>query len=177
VGTRTGDDGSEAGVVLHYDGHDWHGVPVPDGAGPTSHVNLSSVAEASPTDVWAVGRSCAKPLGMGGCRPLALRLADGAWRTVPSAGLVTELTEVVPRSPTDVFITGYTHTGIPHSERDQVEHWDGKALTPESTTGGATRDGEPASALSAAALNPATGVVWAVGWTENSATTHVLRRS
>ncbi|MDQ1656350.1 MAG: hypothetical protein QOD41_1433 [Cryptosporangiaceae bacterium] len=179
VGERTGKNSDGVGVVLHYDGQSWENVPVPDGAGPGQSVTLDSVAEASPVDVWAVGSRCTTlAVAPPSCSPVALRLAGGVWRPVASPGFATELTEVVPRTTKDVVIVGYSGLALlPGSEHDLVQHWDGAALTPEPTIGGVTTQGELSSALSVAALTPATGDIWAAGWTANSPLSHVLHRS
>jgi hypothetical protein len=172
VGSQTRLDGSQVALVLHWDGVEWREgiVPVP-ARGESEH--LSSVAALPAGDVWAAGRTCIGPLPA--CRPLALRLTGGVWQRVPTAGGGTELTEVVPRSATDVWVTGYGSVDT-DGESDYAEHWDGTRFTADADV--PSINGEPASALQAAAATPDTGQLWAVGWQVDPehGRTHAMRR-
>ncbi len=80
------------------------------------------------------------------------------------------LTEVVPFSRTDVWVVGENAAGA--TTPNHIEHWDGKQFTVDEP-GSSARLGTPgipnnrpvsALALSAAACDPASGALWAVGW-------------
>ena len=175
VGTATGLNGKRAALVLHWDGAGWQVVPVPDGGAAGEAESLASVSAPAADDVWAAGKICAGTF----CRPLALHLTGGTWSVVPTGGGASELTEVVPLGPDDVWVIGYTTLGST-GETDHAEHWDGHVFTPEGPPppnpgDPATTDAEPASALEGATAVPGGGV-WAVGWSRDAVfgTSHVV---
>ncbi|PRY18931.1 hypothetical protein [Pseudosporangium ferrugineum] len=174
VGTRTGADGAQDSLVLHWDGTSWRRVTVPDTGGPGESQNLQAVAALTAGDVWAVGETCVEE----DCRPLALHLTGQEWTAVPTAGGGSELTAVLPLAADDVWIVGYggDHPSI---EFDYAEHWDGRKFTTdviEEPPAGIV--GEPASALEGATIVPGTGTIWAVGWAEDpiEGVTHAIHR-
>jgi hypothetical protein len=172
VGSQPRGDRRSA-LVLHWDGALWTEVTVPD-AGPLG-VTLTGVAASSPADVWAVGAQC-EPVQPPSCEPRVLRYVAGAWMVIQTA-LPATLTEVVPFGPDDVWIFGEATSPI--GTLDHVEHWNGRRFEPESTMPGGTGNNQPASALSLAAADgdPATGLLWAVGWVRDGArTTHAIYR-
>jgi hypothetical protein len=161
AGTRPDAAGVATAVVLHWDGASWSQVSVPAPSGTT----LDSVAALSVTEVWAGGTTCKST-----CVPLVLHRTGSGWRAEATAG-GAEVTEVVPFSPTDVWALGFARTAT-GAEIDHIEHWDGQKFAVDPTTGldpapSADPQGEIASAtpLAGAAGDPATGALWAVGWT------------
>jgi len=180
VGTQIRQNDKQASLVLHWDGVSWTQVTVPDALGASGSEVLESVAAATSTEVWAVGSTCDKT-SLVPCAPLVLHLSRGAWRVVPTAAGTGALTEVVPFSPTDVWVIGYASTQA-LSDSDHAEHWDGQRFTIDPTVPGAappmSSNGKPASALAAAAGDKASGVLWALGWFQDSAgrVPHVIYR-
>jgi hypothetical protein len=167
VGTQVDAVGSSSGLVLHFDGTAWSPVPVPTPAGTT----LEAVAVAGPGDVWAAGKTCGVA-----CAASVWHLSAAGWQQVPTAG-GSEVTALVAFAPDHVWTLG--HQRLPNNARaDHVEHWDGEQLTAEDTglppvTPSAGTQGELASAtpIFAAAGDPASGELWAVGWSDPPAVT------
>jgi hypothetical protein len=171
VGSLQNATGRQEGLVLHWDGANWSRQTVPP-AGAVDET-LQSVAATGPGEVWAAGSTCA-PTGATVCAPRVLHFTRDAWHAVPTA-LAATANEVVPFSPTDVWIFGQTTT-----QQDHIEHWDGVRFTTDGSVPPATGNGQPASAvaLAAAAGDRTTGALWAVGWTGAGAhrNPHVIYR-
>jgi hypothetical protein len=161
VGIRPGDGGSQSGFVLHWDGVAWTEVTpaLPD------DVSLVSVAAVTSNDVWVAGSTCRDDIPAN-CVSLVLHLSGGAWQLVPTAVAAARLTDVVALGPTNVWVVGEATTptgeGIEHAE-----HWDGQQFATDASAVVSPR-GELGTALvlAAAAGDPASGALWAVGWTD-----------
>jgi hypothetical protein len=150
--------------LLRWGGAGWSATPVPDlpasGEGPTVH----AVANAGPSDVWAVGSNQT----MRGGIPLALRWDGSGWGAsdVPPTGEPeSHLFGVGAISPADVWaVGGWARPGELRGG-GLAAHWDGSAWRtlvlpvqdhPASETGG------PYDTLNAVAGTSPTDV-WAVG--------------
>ena len=170
VGQQTR-DGRVAALVMHWNGSAWANVSVPD-PGPVSE-SLNDIAAASPTDIWAAGALCS-PI----CKSLVLHLSGGTWRTEATAPEAT-LTSVIAFSPSDVWVFG--QSTLTAAALDHVEHWDGRAFTVDlSVPQAMPAPGHPASAiaLNAAAGDPQSRTMWAVGWIQGTQkAAHALYRS
>jgi hypothetical protein len=155
VGSLENATGRREALVLHWDGVRWSRQAVPT-AGAVDET-LQSVAGSGTGEVWTTGSTCSAHT----CAPRVLRLSRGTWQAVPTAPAATA-NEVVPFSPTDVWIFGETTT-----HQNHIEHWDGVRFTADGSAPPATGNGQPASAvaLAAAAGDRTTGALWAVGWT------------
>jgi hypothetical protein len=167
AGTATDASGATTAAVLHFDGVSWTRVDVPAPFGSS----LTSIAATSAGDVWAGGSTCIEVI----CLPLVLHRTGTGWRAeATAAGAV--VTEVVALSPANVWTVGFRRgsTGV---RNGHVEHWNGKSFQTDNSvlipTGGADPQGEIASAipLAGAAGDPASGAVWAVGWSNGPART------
>lgn len=128
------------GLIEHWDGQRWTTTFVP--------YILYSVANTSPTDVWASGIRFFKGGGA------VIRLVNGRWVEVPTPptpkdGLLIGLAVV---SPKDIWAAGLTtKTSTP-----LIEHWNGASWSLADT--GSLPAGSVLKAISAEG-----GVVWAVG--------------
>jgi hypothetical protein len=163
VGWQLRDNGRQASLVAHWDGVQWSDVTVPGNAGMSQ--TLSSVAATDATDVWVAGSSCL-PTGPPRCSPLILRLTEVGWETMPAATGTGQLSEVVAFTPKDVWVMGQGQSLL-GANVEHVEHWDGVQFTVDAsavvTPGGQLGT---ALALAAAAGDPVSGVLWAVGWVD-----------
>lgn len=164
AGTATDESGGTTAAVLHFDGVSWTHVDIPAPFGSS----LTSVAADSANDVWAGGTTCIEIA----CVPLVLHRTGTGWRAEATAA-GAEVTEVVALSPANVWTVGFTRstTGL---RNGHVEHWNGKTFQTDNSvlvTGGTGTPGEIASAipLAGAAGDPASGAVWAVGWSNGPA--------
>jgi hypothetical protein len=160
AGRETAVGGRQLPLILHWDGRTWTRAILPADTGHDQ--DRLSIAATSGKDVWAAGSSCASVVPAT-CTPLVLHLT-GAWQTVPASGAAI-LTEVVPFSPTDVWVVGENAPAA--TNPNHVEHWDGRQFTVDITTPAPrTTNSKPVSALAlaAAAGDPASGALWAVGW-------------
>lgn len=182
VGSKLRLDGEQGSLVLHYDGRQWQEVTVPRVGSPGERETLLAVAAYAPGDVWAVGTICQFPDLLESCRALALHLTAGGWAEVPTSGIGTELTAVIPHGPDDVWIIGYV-SDQEANEFDMAEHWDGTRFSrdpelPLPAPGAGILDGEPGSALEAATGVPGTKGIWAAGWYRASVrgTSHIIHR-
>jgi hypothetical protein len=172
VGSLQNASGHREALVLHWNGADWSRLSVP--AAGNVDETLQSVAALGTGEVWAAGSTCTV-IGPPACSPRVLHFTRNTWQAVLTASAATT-TEVVPFTPADVWIFGQTTT-----QQDHIEHWDGTRFTSDGGVPPATGNGQPASAvaLAAAAGDPATGALWAVGWTGASPhrTPHVIYRT
>jgi hypothetical protein len=170
VGTENppGDPYSSRGLVLHFDGRKW------SSAGPSTPIGttLNAVAVAGPGDVWAVGQTCGDE-----CTAAVWHLTGCQWRPVPVHG-GTDLLSVVARSPKNVWVLGYQELDG-DKKADHVERWNGSTFTAEET-GLPPTSGPPfdhrnelgsATPIWAADADPASGQLWAVGWSNPPLTT------
>jgi hypothetical protein len=165
VGTQAdvnGPSGAGQGLVLHFDGAAWSPVKLPTPAGTT----LDAVAVAGPGDVWAAGKTCSLT-----CTAAVWHLTASGWQPVPTVG-GTETNALVVFAPDNVWALGYQLL-LNNAKGDHVEHWDGKKFTAEDTglppiPSSASNQGELGSAtpIFAAAGDPASGELWAVGWSD-----------
>jgi alpha-tubulin suppressor-like RCC1 family protein len=109
------DTGHIVPLLAHYNGTTWTAVSPPRLQGD---VQMSAVADASPTDVWAVGADVFPPLSHPGALAVALHYNGRAWKAVkvPAIGDKWEdnlPTAVTIAAPDDVWIaenTVNTHT-------------------------------------------------------------------
>jgi hypothetical protein len=164
AGTATNQSGGTTAAVLHFDGVSWTHVDVPAPLGSS----LTSVAADSADDVWAGGTTCVETV----CVPLVLHRTGTGWRA-EAAAAGAEVTEVVALSPANVWTVGFTR-GTTGLRNGHIEHWNGKTFQTDNSvlvTGGTGTQGEIASAipLAGAAGDPASGAVWAVGWSNGPA--------
>jgi hypothetical protein len=163
--------GRDAALVLHWNGSAWAEVTVPD-PGPVSE-SLNDVAAASPTDIWTAGTLCS-PI----CKSLVLHRSGGTWRTEATAPEAT-LTSVIAFSPSDVWVFG--QSSLTAQMLDHVEHWNGQVFSVDLTVPQAMPEpSHPASAvaLNAAAADPQSRTMWAVGWIQGTQkTAHALFHS
>jgi hypothetical protein len=162
VGIRVLAGSARSAFALHWDGTAWTEVGLPAVSGNTS---LDSVAATGPSNVWAAGSACTSE-STTSCAPLVLRLSGGVWQRIPAAVTTARLTEVVPFGPDDVWVIGEgttpTGSAIEHAER-----WDGQQFTVDGSVV-VSPQGQlgTALALAAAAGDPASGALWAVGWVD-----------
>jgi hypothetical protein len=158
----TGPSGSSQGLMLHFDGVEWSAVKLSTPAGTT----LDAVAVAGPGDVWAAGKTCILA-----CTAVVWHLTTAGWQPVPTVG-GSEVNALVAVAPGTVWTLGYQL--LPNNAKgDHVEHWDGKQFTAEDTglppiPSTVSNQGELGSAtpIFAAAGDPASGELWAVGWSD-----------
>jgi len=176
VGTRPGVPVSRftRGLVMHFDGTAWSTVDLPTALG----TSFNAVAVAGPGDVWAVGDVC-----LAGCHGTIWHLSGGVWAEVPASSS-TNLLTVVAEAPGNVWVLGYQELDG-DKKADHVEHWDGHRFTAEDT-GLPPTPGPPidprnelgsATPIWAADDDPASGQLWAVGWSNPpSITPRVIHR-
>jgi len=166
---------SGQGLVLHFDGHRWSPDSPPTPIGTT----LNAIAVAGPGDVWVAGQSCLEE----DCKATVWHRTACGWQLVPLDG-GTNLLTVVARSPGNVWVLGYQELDG-DKKADHVEHWDGHRFTAEDT-GLPPTPGPPidprnelgsATPIWAADDDPASGQLWAVGWSNPpSITPRVIHR-
>ncbi|GAA2531829.1 hypothetical protein [Winogradskya humida] len=181
VGTQSRIGGKQDTIVLHYDGIRWQEITTPIVNPVGESATLLAVAAISGKDVWAAGKSCLT-LADDSCHAVVLHLTPTGWTIVPTTGLATELTAVLPLAPGDVWIIGYASSKA-ENEYDLAEHWDGTSFTrdpqlPLPAPDYTILDGEPGSALEAATIVPGTGAIWAAGWYRSplKGTSHIIHR-
>jgi hypothetical protein len=175
----TGSDpatGFDRGLVMRFDGRTWS----PAGPVTPPGTTFNAVAVAGPGDVWVAGEICG---GTGDCRGAVWHRTARGWRQVPADG-GTELLTVVARGPRDVWVLGYQELGD-GKKADHVEHWNGRRFTvedtglkptPSSRIGHRNELGS-ATPIWAADDDPASGQLWAVGWSDPpSITPRVIHR-
>ncbi|MUN35416.1 hypothetical protein [Actinomadura litoris] len=87
----------------HWDGRDWRNVPAPDGGG-----TMEAIADAGPSDAWAVGRRGAPPAGKNFVTQI--QHWDGvSWNIIPSPefrGRYAALWGVAALAPDDAWAVG-----------------------------------------------------------------------
>jgi hypothetical protein len=162
VGTSTDPTGVAHGLVLHFDGAAWSPAELSTPAGTT----LNAVAVAGPGDVWAAGRTCTIA-----CTAAVWHFSAGAWRPAPATG-GAEVLALVAFAPGNVWTLGYDLLRN-RQKADHVEHWDGKRFTAEDTglpplvsSDGSQGELGSATPIFAAAGDPVSGELWAVGWSD-----------
>ncbi|MBT2207784.1 hypothetical protein [Actinomadura sp. NEAU-AAG7] len=101
----------------HWDGREWRNVPAPDGGG-----TMEAIADAGPSDAWAVGRRGAPPAGKNFVTQI--QHWDGvSWNITPSPefrGRYAALWGVAALAPDDAWAVGCDGTTA------LAEHWDGE---------------------------------------------------
>jgi hypothetical protein len=152
VGT-TGGDYSARPAIWHWDGIAWEAVTQPAvGAGG----QLSGIAAASPTDIWAVGDFDSKIL---------IEHFDGtAWSEVPIPDAYGNLQDVAVAAPNDVWAVGIASRG------SFVVHWNGLVWTIVPVT-------DPPSSISAGLISVlalSSNDVWAAGYWMDATVGHSL---
>jgi hypothetical protein len=103
VGSSLDPQATTKTLILHWNGSHWSQASVP--AVPTDGTQLSGVAAASPSDVWAVGRyNSAGDFE----HPLILRWNGHGWtrEKLPSAGQKTEMLDGVAATASSVWAVG-----------------------------------------------------------------------
>ena len=156
VGT-TGQEGSQRGVIAHWDGAHWSAVPSPNP--PAVDNRFSGVAAISATDAWAVGSTVnpAGPNSHGRLDQPLIEHWDGRRWTLAADPLPSTdyyLTAIAAVSGTDVWAVGT----IPGGTRTIIAHWDGRGwrVVPGAALG---PNGGSLYAVTAVAADD----VWAVG--------------
>jgi hypothetical protein len=171
VGERDLPGGGRVPLVLRWKGTAWLDVPVPSTSSGGGIERLSGVASTRTGEVWAVGSTC-PTINPATCRPIVLRGGAGGWSLVPASSATATLTDVVAVGPDDVWLFGHVPAPVQH-QANHAEHWDGQSLTTDQTLltvlPPVAGDSKPDSALAlaAAAGDPQTGVLWAVGWSQS----------
>jgi len=169
VGT-TGQEGSQRGVIAHWNGAQWSAVPSPNP--PAVDNRLSGVAAISATDAWAVGWTV-NPTGPNGHgrfdQPLIEHWNGRHWTLAADPLPSTDyyLTAVAAVSSVDVWAVGT----IPGGTRTIIAHWDGRrwrvvsgaALGPAGRALGPAGGSGPAGGALYAVTAIAVDDVWTVG--------------
>src|SRR5205814_111658 len=120
VGYYLAPGGRSRNLTLHWDGVEWHVVPVPD-ASPGSN-QLFGVTAVAPNDVWAVGTYSPEQYRW---QTLILHWDGGAWVVVPhpdESQYNTVLRGVSAVTSNDVWAVGYSLEGQYADE--VILHWD-----------------------------------------------------
>jgi hypothetical protein len=169
-------DGRERPLVLWREhGGEWQRMAVPDP--PDAGAVLLGVAVPADPGFWkgtpqlvAVGYRYESVHDAGtdaAWRPLALRLADGAWSELPVPNVKgTQLHGAVTPAGEDTWVVGYELT--PAGEQAHIERCNSLGCVRETAAnpppGQVTTNDEVASALSAVAAAPGGGPLWTGGW-------------
>ncbi|MFN8498687.1 MAG: hypothetical protein U0641_12615 [Anaerolineae bacterium] len=118
-------------LIVHWNGQVWTQVPSP--GEPMVHTELTGIAAASASDIWAVGWSA--PFVGGPTKIVILHWNGLNWQSIdpPSLGLGSGLLKsVVARSAQDVWAVGL-RTGTVTSFTPLVLRWDGRRWTEVAT--------------------------------------------
>jgi len=157
-------------LTMHYDGTAWRVVPSPNVAvrHPLNGARqvLGGVEAVRHDDVWAVGNTI--DTASGSFLPdktLILHWNGTAWSVVPSPDSPAEdvLSGVSALSPTDVWAVGQfvDRSGSTPIARTRTLHWNGAAWSVVASPNGPAGD----TILNGVSAVPATGEVWAAGFT------------
>lgn len=148
VVTATTGSMTSSGLLAHWDGQTWRGVPAPAGAGVFS---LNAVAGSAADDVWAVGTATRGAV--------TLHWDGHTWQVVPvpTGAPTAELRHIAVRGRAEAWTVGYTVSHQTNSTQPLILHWDGRAWQET-----ASPDPGPGSSLAAVAVAP-DGTAWAGG--------------
>jgi hypothetical protein len=157
-------------LAEHWNGTSWTTVPTAASTGGSKSI-MDGVADLSPTNAWAVGRSR-------GARALVEHWDGTAWSIVtvpdpvPPAGnplASSMLTGISAVSPTDIWAVGnFVYGGVVQGEHTLTMHYDGTAWSVVASPdigGGTSLNPQRTELAGVAAAGPAD--VWAVGRTFN----------
>ena len=113
-------------LIEHWNGRAWSVIASPNAPQGNEFSNLTAVAAASNTDIWAVGSTATTQVGPFAHVPTRMLIEhwDGIrWGIVssPTVGTVSELRAVTAISPSDVWAVG----GDNLFRGALLEHWNG----------------------------------------------------
>lgn len=146
-----------ANLAMHWDGTAWSQVSVPSPG--TGDNNLESVLALGSDDVWAVGY--ATDSGVSGRTPVAMHWDGTSWTLVPTPSISGQLISLAAGSHGRLWAAGYRES----PPNTLIERWDGATWHQVRSE---DRPGVVDNALFGVAVDPGTGLAWAVG---SSATT------
>ncbi|WP_242889659.1 hypothetical protein [Actinomadura litoris] len=142
----------------HWDGREWRDVPASEGGG-----RVDAIADAGPSDAWAVGRLDVPPRG----KNFATRIQhwDGvSWNITPSPefrGRFAALWSVAAFAPDDAWAVGCD------GQAALVEHWDGEGWSRVAVPVPGPGIHSRLTAISGRSSND----IWAIGDHDNTAPT------
>jgi hypothetical protein len=104
-------------LIEHWDGRAWSVVPNPASG------HLMAIDAAAANDLWAVGYDAAGPL--------VEHWNGSVWKVVPvpSAPAVSEFTDVVAVSASDVHLVGFGFDASQNASYRILAHWNGAGFT------------------------------------------------
>jgi hypothetical protein len=161
VGTYVNSAGTQATLILHWNGTKWAQVTSPDpGSGSTKFDELKAVSAVSATSAWAVGYDVDTD---GDAQTLALHWNGTSWTQVATpnpagASALNQLSGVSTVSASDAWAVGayYSSTG---EDTPLTLHWNGKTWAKVSSPSISGVEGAYLSGVSARTGSD----IWAAG--------------
>jgi hypothetical protein len=151
-------------LIEHWDGSRWSIIQNPNPGGPYN--NLTGVAAASSSDIWAVGWSNISSFTSHAEQTLIEHWDGSRWNIIQSPNYASAnnnvLSQVVVASDTDVWAVGSSPLSYPEYGPALIEHWNGSQWSiVQVRNPGQVHN----NYLTSVALVPGSHQLWAVGYT------------